>query len=286
VADAPGAFVKPLPIVLTVLAIILFPAFLLWERRQEKSQKTCIMPLYVWKNKSFAAVCITVFVAWGAFNGVQYFATLTYLPHPHFLLAVLIGISFQEVQNKSTTTTSLYFIPCVITGAATNIAAGLLVSRVKANHLALAGALATTIAPVLLANMNLEWSYWRAAFWAMCLTPLSADGTSPPVNPLMAVLYTISNLAITSLFPVRTQALAGGVFNTLAQIGNSVGLAITSIVAASVTAKDVAEGGTAQASLWEGYKASFWTCFGACVVSSMICAGGMRGLGKVGLKVE
>ena len=102
----------------------------------------------------------------------------------------------------------------------------------------------------------------------------------------MRVLYTISNLAITSLFPVRTQALAGGVFNTLAQIGNSVGLAITSIVAASVTARDMSEGGTLEQSLWEGYKASFWTCFGACVVSSLICAGGMRGLGKVGLKVE
>jgi len=142
------------------------------------------MPLYVWKNKSFAAVCITVFVAWGAFNGVQYFATLTYVPPaPQLYLAVLTGIRFQEVLNKSTTTTSLYFIPCVITGAATNIAAGLLVSRVKANHLALAGALATTIAPILLANMNLEWSYWRAAFWAMCLTPLSADGTSHPLLP-------------------------------------------------------------------------------------------------------
>jgi hypothetical protein len=87
VADAPGAFVKPLPIVLTVFAIILFPAFLSWERRQEKSHKTCIMPLYVWKNKSFAAVCVTVFVAWGAFNGVQYFATLTYTPiSPSFRL--------------------------------------------------------------------------------------------------------------------------------------------------------------------------------------------------------
>ena len=38
--------------------------------------------------------------------------------------------------------------------------------------------------------------------------------------------------------------------------------------------------------LWEGYRASFWTCFGACVASSLICAGGMRGLGKVGMKVE
>src|SRR5579859_4321454 len=60
---------------------------------------------------------------------------------------------------------------------------------------------------------------------------------------LIIVLYTISNLAITSLFPVRTQALAGGVFNTIAQIGNSVGLAITSIVAASVTAAKTAQGG-------------------------------------------
>jgi hypothetical protein len=100
------------------------------------------------------------------------------------------------------------------------------------------------------------------------------------------VLYTISNLAITSLFPVRTQALAGGVFNTLAQIGNSVGLAVTSIIAASVTAAERAKGDAPTLSLWSGYQASFWTCFAVCVASSLICAGGMRGLGKVGLKVD
>jgi hypothetical protein len=88
------------------------------------------------------------------------------------------------VQHRSTTTTSLYFIPCVIAGAVTNIAAGLLVYRVKANHIALAGAIASAIAPVLLANMNLEGSYWGAAFWAMCLTPLSADGLSPQIKRL------------------------------------------------------------------------------------------------------
>jgi len=88
---------------------------------------------------------------------------------------------FQEVQHHSTTTTSLYFIPCVIAGATTNIASGLLVSRVKANHIALAGAIGTMIAPLLMANMDIEWSYWRAAFWAMCLVPLSADGNPP--NP-------------------------------------------------------------------------------------------------------
>lgn len=156
------------------------------------------MPLVVWKNRSFAAVCFAVFLAWAAFNGVQYFATLTYLPifPPN---TSLIGFCrFQEVQHRSTTTTSLYFIPCVIAGAATNIASGLLVSRVKANHLALAGALASTIAPVLLANMDLEWSYWRAAFWAMCLTPLSADGT-PHSSAHTPHLSTPSPLLICSI---------------------------------------------------------------------------------------
>jgi len=83
--------------------------------------------------------------------------------------------------------------------------------------------------------------------------------------------------------------LAGGVFNTLAQIGTSVGLAITSIVAASVTTAERNLEGTnvdITGSLWEGYRASFWACFAACVASSLVCAGGMRGLGKVGLKVE
>ncbi len=78
----------------------------------------------------------------------------------------------------------------------------------------------------------------------------------PHLKPkLIVVLYTISNLAITSLFPSRTQALAGGVFNTVAQIGNSVGLAITSIIAASVTAAErSSEGSRFDCELRIGYK--------------------------------
>jgi len=67
-----------------------------------------------------------------------------------------------------------------------------------------------------------------------------------------------------------------------------VGLAITSIVAASVTAAERPGSGGRDptGSLWDGYKASFWTCFAACLTSCFICAGGMRKLGKVGVKVD
>lgn len=40
------------------------------------------------------------------------------------------------------------------------------------------------------------------------------------VNPLGAdALFTVANLLITSVFPRKTQALAGGVFNTISQVG-------------------------------------------------------------------
>ena len=102
----------------------------------------------------------------------------------------------------------------MIAGAATNIASGLLVSRVKANHIALAGAIGTMIAPLLMANMDLEWSYWRGAFWAMCLCPLSADGNaslshrpsktfpSPPFLPFCGVLFLISFFGLSDRFVV------------------------------------------------------------------------------------
>jgi hypothetical protein len=46
------------------------------------------------------------------------------------------------------------------------------------------------------------------------------------------VLYTISNLIIADAFPASKQSLAGGVFNTVSQIGNSVGLTIGAVIEA------------------------------------------------------
>jgi hypothetical protein len=46
-----------------------------------------------------------------------------------------------------------------------------------------------------------------AAFLANIFNPTGADS-----------LFTISNLLITSVFHAKTQALAGGVFNTISQV--------------------------------------------------------------------
>jgi len=48
---------------------------------------------------------------------------------------------------------------------------------------------------------------YLVAFLANIFNPTGADS-----------LFTIANLLITSVFPTKTQALAGGVFNTVSQV--------------------------------------------------------------------
>jgi nitrate/nitrite transporter NarK len=62
-------------------------------------------------------------------------------------------------------------------GASTNILTGYLISRVKVRTLVVASALVTMIASPLMATIDVHTSYWRAAFWALLLSPVNPDGT-------------------------------------------------------------------------------------------------------------
>lgn len=120
-----------------------------------------------------------------------------------------------------------------------------------------------------------EWSYWACAFPATFLNPVGADA-----------LFTVSNLVITSVFPAKTQALAGGVFNTIAQVGKSVGLATGAVIASSVTERSRFEHKESPPALMEGYRAAFWYCFSLSATTAVLFIWGLRGIGKVGMKRE
>lgn len=76
----------------------------------------------------------------------------------------------------------------VVVGISVNIATGFLVSRVQVQTLVVGSAVVTLIAPFLMATIHTDWSYWRAAFWAMAFSPVHPDGlyaNHPPLsNPL------------------------------------------------------------------------------------------------------
>ncbi|KAF1985392.1 integral membrane protein [Aulographum hederae CBS 113979] len=247
---------NPSTIVTLTLSLALIPLFIYWVGRQERLSRPAIIPNSLWRNKVFTSICINVFITWGAFNALENELT--------FFLQYVKGISAIE--------TSVQFLPGPISGALTNIAMGLIVHRIRADYTILIATAVSSVAPLLMALVNPAWTYWSCTFLAIFLNPIGAD-----------CLFTISNLLITSVFPGKTQGLAGGVFNTLAQIGKSVGLATTAVIAASVTAQS-GEDVDSPKGLMTGYRAAFWYCFGLSGLTFAVSLWGLRNIGRVGVK--
>ncbi|KAH6643991.1 major facilitator superfamily domain-containing protein [Boeremia exigua] len=240
-----------------VLGVALIPSFILWVGRQEKLGRPAVIPNSLWRNRIFSVICAGVFIIWGTFNAVETFQTLY----------------FQDVQEISPIQTSLRFLPTPIGGALSNVVMGLVAHRVRADLACLIGVGLTSIGSLLMCVIQPEWTYWACAFPAVFLNPVGAD-----------VLFTISNLVITAVFPARDQALAGSVFNTVAQIGKSVGLATGAVIAASVTQHSKNPDKESPTALMEGYRAAFWYVFALSCGTGVLFAWGLRGIGKVGMK--
>lgn len=88
--------------------------------------------------------------------------------------------SFQEIQHLSALQAALRFLPNVIIGIMLNLATGLLVHRLHANHLVLVTTILSAGSPLLMAVIDPKWSWWYCAFWAVLLAPVSADGNYFP----------------------------------------------------------------------------------------------------------
>ena len=95
-----------------------------------------------------------------------------------------------------------------------------------------------------MAIVHPEWTYWSAIFVAMALSPIAAD-----------TLFTIPNLVTTQIFPKEIHGVAGGLFNTVTQLGNSVGLAVAAVVAAEVRKARKASGDVDASALLESLRA-------------------------------
>ncbi|ORY11802.1 major facilitator superfamily domain-containing protein [Clohesyomyces aquaticus] len=249
----------PATLAVLIISILLILVFIFWVGRQEKLGRPAIISNSLWRNRVFTTICIGVFAIWGLFNAVETFQSLF----------------FQEVQEISALRASIQFLPAPIVGTFSNIVIGLLVHLVRADWLIVFGTGLTCLAALLMAVIQPEWSYWACAFPAIVLNPPGAD-----------TLFTVSNLVITGLFPTKTQALAGGVFSTIAQIGKSVGLATSAVISNSVTTKSGFQNKEAPAALMEGYRAAFWYCFAGSCATGLLFAWGLRGIGRVGVKRE
>ncbi|KMU82387.1 efflux protein [Coccidioides immitis H538.4] len=144
-----------------------------------------------------------------------------------------------------------------------NVTTGLIVHAIRVNYLIVLTATLAAVSPLLMAFVDPKWNYWTCAFWAVLLGPVSVD-----------VVFTVAHLLITDIFAPSTHALAGAVFNTIAQLGTSVGLCVIAVVSAAVQHSSNYPKDSPDA-LISGYRAAFWTCFAMMVTTVIISSVGI-----------
>ncbi|KAJ5217604.1 uncharacterized protein N7469_011229 [Penicillium citrinum] len=255
--DAGQKMRESMNIVFLCTAMILLPVFALWMRRQSRLSRPTLIPNASWTKLPFTLVCMTVFLVWGTLNAGEQLAALY----------------FEDILGKSTLTASLYFLPAPICGLLMNIAIGAFLPRVRPSIAVPVACFVSGIAPFLFTILcNLDGpDYWRGPFHAMAFNPLGAD-----------LMSTIAILVMTAAFASQTQALAGGVFSMLSQIGKSVEVATSALIARQITARTGKP--ETMESLLLGYKAGWWYNCSLGFLSVVVSFWGLGSVQKVEVK--
>ncbi|CAD0114084.1 unnamed protein product, partial [Aureobasidium uvarum] len=220
--------------------------------------------------------CIPAFICWMSYQVKHERPAL--IPNALWRNASFTSVCFMitfasAVQGISALGTSLRILPALVMAVLVNITCGYFVNRMPVMWVVVVSSGLSAVSPLLMALVRPEWSYWHMSFIAQVLQPFSTD-----------VLFTIGILVISAVFPPRTQALGGAVFNTCSQLGTSIGLTITAVVADSRTAATTSD--DLSHTLMVGYRLVFWVLFGWMVLVCLTGAFGLRNIGKIGTKQD
>ncbi|KAJ3062824.1 hypothetical protein HDU98_001334 [Podochytrium sp. JEL0797] len=220
-----------------ILSIVGVAGFVFWEMKTDNP----LVPASFFNKKTSLILVMTFFVFFG-FNGFAVFANL----------------SLQNVYLMSTVMTAVHLIPMMVVGFLTASATGHLATRYP-NPLPflIFGHISMILACVLFAVANPDTIYWALPFPALCLIVLGFD-----------VVFNFFNILLMSSVAEEHRSFAGGMLNTVCQLGTGVGVAI------DFTVSDIISGGSAD--VWDisrGYSGVFYISIGLISVSLVLGVG-------------
>ncbi|KAI0789690.1 efflux transporter [Abortiporus biennis] len=272
---APRQWRTPYIIALLIIGVFFLCLFVAWQWHLERPEVRAsysrwapppLMKLSLWKrgNGKFAVMQCIVLCLMSAFQSWMFWTVLYY----------------QSYKQYSPVLTMIRMLPMIPAGITCNIIIGLLIGRIPAVYLIATGCLCTGIAGLLFAVINTSATYWAFGFPAAIISVWGAD-----------FVFAAGSLYIAKVSLPHEQSLSGGLFQTMTQLGTSLGLSITTIVFDRVRAQESAKMGViidvtgSNAPLpaqLHAYRAAQWTVLGLGAFAAIMAVIFLRGAGIVG----
>ncbi|GAW18897.1 hypothetical protein ANO14919_083800 [Xylariales sp. No.14919] len=190
-------------IALIVVGVVLLVVFVFWER----AFPTPLMPPHIWKDRNFSLIIIVVLLGNMSFQATGFW----------------IAYFMQQVKKLSTLNVAVHLLPMAIAGLLWNILAARILHRVNNTALMVFGAVSYLVAALLFSFMRANSNYWAFIFPALVLNVAGAD-----------LQFNVANMYVLQSLPSHQQSLAGGIFNVVIRLSNTVVLGISTAVFSSI----------------------------------------------------
>ncbi|KAG0006369.1 hypothetical protein BGZ79_000016 [Entomortierella chlamydospora] len=215
---------KTLPVF--IVGLLLVVSFVYIESKVDSP----LMPLRVWKNKTFVASVALAFVQMAMFQGVIYY----------------VNMVFQEVYGWTTIKTALGFLVHSLLAIVVFTILGRVLPRLPLKPIILTGFLLRCGTALMFSFVNEHTSYWRLSFPALIIH-------------VFGVGFSMLPLQITAARDAdnKDQGLVGAIYNTGLQLGGPFGVAILNVISISTNGNNdgAIDGGPA---LMKGYRNAFY----------------------------
>ncbi|KAJ7587489.1 putative efflux transporter [Mycena floridula] len=272
--SAPQRWATPYIIALLILGVLFIVAFLQWQHFLDevhdpsKSRWTPppLMSLTLWtrcRGRVAVMFCIA-FLNWCSFLGWNYWVQLYY----------------QNYAGYSPLEAVVRLLPMFLTGILCNVLVALVVGRISVIWLIGFGTAITSTASLLFALINPDAPYWAFGFPAAIVGVVGAD-----------FVFSAGTIFVAKESLPQEQSVAGGLFQTMTQLGTSVGVTISTVVFNRILERECDRFGVMpdpsgrnapRSAQLSSYKAAQWTAFGFGVLATLLAVIFFRGVGIVG----
>ncbi|KAK0391385.1 hypothetical protein NLU13_0885 [Sarocladium strictum] len=231
-SSAPGGWASPQIIVTLVVGVLFLAAAIYVEGWVAEAP---LLPAEIFRVKYMKRMLSCLFMTWGAF----------------YIFLFYSQYYFQRVADKTPLESAIYFGPWAIGGVLFALFSGLMLHVIPGRILLLISGISKAVALLFFALMPEHPNYWAWILPAMIFETACVD-----------IIWTVSNVYLTTSLPKQQQGLAGALINFTLFIGSAFFVGIADIAASELKKTSM--------SLKDLYQYIFWLGFGVACIAMVV----------------